>query len=153
MKKTKTIIIAVLIVLWLAVIWGHSLMSGEDSSNESSFVTKLVTPVLELFVGKGNVTEHLVRKIAHFTEFFILGALMTVFLNVRERRRFRYLGIALGACALSAAIDETIQIFSANRGPSVADALLDTCGAAAGILFLWAVITACRRLSKTSSGV
>ena len=32
--------------------------------------------MLELFTGKGNVTDHLVRKLAHFCEYAALGVLL-----------------------------------------------------------------------------
>ena len=72
MKKQRVALLVV-IILTLAFIWGNSLLSREQSSDESAWVLQLVTPVLELFVGKGRVTEHLVRKLAHFTEFALLG--------------------------------------------------------------------------------
>ena len=72
MKKQR-IALLIAILLTLGFIWGNSLLSREQSSDESAWVLRLVTPVLELFVGKGRVTEHLVRKLAHFTEFALLG--------------------------------------------------------------------------------
>ena len=71
-------LLAVFIVLTLVFIWGQSVMDRELSSEESGFVMRLVTPVLELIVGRGNVTEHMVRKLAHFCEFALLGAEMSL---------------------------------------------------------------------------
>ena len=53
-------VLTILIFLTLAVIWGQSLLGREASSEESGFVMKLLAPLLEVIVGKGNVTEHLV---------------------------------------------------------------------------------------------
>ena len=77
-KKIRRIL-AVLILLTIVFIWGHSLMSREDSSKESDWVRQLLTPVLELLVGEGNVTEHLVRKLAHFCEYALLGLELLLF--------------------------------------------------------------------------
>ena len=75
MKKKETVraVLTVLIVLTLIFIFRNSTDSKEESSALSLYVKELVGPILEVFVGKGNVTEHLVRKLAHFTEFFALG--------------------------------------------------------------------------------
>ena len=72
MKTVRKILLA-LIILTLLFIWGNSLLNREQSSGESAWVMQLVTPFLELFVGKGSVTERLVRKLAHFAEFALLG--------------------------------------------------------------------------------
>ena len=115
-------LLIVLLVLLLAFIWGHSCMPVDASRKESSTVLELLRPLLALLVGTENVTLHLVRKLAHFTEFFCLGCVLAL---------------------LTGFIDETIQIFS-GRGPAIRDVWLDFSGAAAAILILAAV----RLLSK-----
>ena len=86
--KKKRVLLLILIVLTLLFIWGNSLLSREQSSDESAWVMHLVTPLLEAFVGKGNVTEHLVRKLAHFTEFAMLGfELLLWFAGAHDKRR------------------------------------------------------------------
>lgn len=78
MKRSKcmnlriTIILSVLLILALAFIWGHSMFSAVDSAEESRRVGQWITPFLEQFVGPGNVTDHLVRKLAHFCEYGVL---------------------------------------------------------------------------------
>ena len=87
MKKKETVraVLTVLIVLTLIFIFRNSTDSKEESSALSLYVKELVGPILELFVGKGKVTEHLVRKLAHFTEFFALGAEFS-FLIINEKK-------------------------------------------------------------------
>ena len=77
MKKKVLIII---LILTLAFIWGQSMIPKGQSANESGFVLNLVRPFLEIFVGKGNVTIRLVRKIAHFVEYSVLGVELALFL-------------------------------------------------------------------------
>ena len=154
MKFRKKILIA-LIVIWVAVIWGHSMMSGEGSSAESSFVEKLLRPVFELFVGKGNVTPHLVRKTGHFTEYMILGALSASLLKALGKLRPFFMSYAFFGGVAVAVADETIQIFSDGRGPAVTDVLIDSGGMLTGILLLSAAfliaggISERRRKAKT----
>jgi len=107
-------------------------MSREVSSSESGWVMALIEPSLEIIVGKGNVTMHLVRKLAHFTEYFVLGAELTLYVDLRARRTsapqtiiIKVLPLVIGL--ITASLDETIQIFS-GREPAVTDVLLDFCG-------------------------
>ena len=60
MKKKETVraVLTVLIVLTLIFIFRNSTDSKEESSALSLYVKELVGPILEVFVGKGNVTEH-----------------------------------------------------------------------------------------------
>ena len=121
--------------LTLIFIWGNSFLPSDVSSGESGFVMKLLTPLLEIFTGKGNVTEHLVRKLAHFTEYTVLGVELGLLFGVMKRNKDRIvwrcwpliflhsIGIAL--------IDETIQIFT-GRGPAITDVWIDTAGATLG---------------------
>ena len=123
--------LTVLIILTLALIWGHSLLGREASSEESGFVMELVEPVLEIIVGEGNVTEFLVRKLAHFTEFFVLGLELLTFFAYRKPLFPQAFLLALTHGFFAAFLDETIQIFS-GRGPMIQDVWLDVCGFAVG---------------------
>ena len=123
--------LTVLIILTLALIWGHSLLGREASSEESGFVMELLEPVLEMVVGEGNVTEFLVRKLAHFTEFFVLGLELLTFFAYRKPLFPQAFLLALTHGFFAAFLDETIQIFS-GRGPMIQDVWLDICGFAVG---------------------
>ena len=143
MKKQRIALLVVLI-LTLAFIWGNSLLSREQSSDESAWVLQLVTPVLELFVGKGRVTEHLVRKLAHFTEFALLGfELLFWFSPLRQKGREALL-LAMAHGLFAALADETIQLFSA-RGAQLQDVWLDFAGVTAGAAFALIVVKLFRK--------
>ena len=145
--------LTVLIILTLALIWGHSLLGREASSEESGFVMELLEPVLEMVVGEGNVTEFLVRKLAHFTEFFVLGLEVLTFFAYRKPLFPQAFLLALTHGFFAAFLDETIQIFS-GRGPMIQDVWLDVCGVAAGSLLMLGTIarTKHRTTKPTSTG-
>ena len=131
--------LTVLIILTLALIWGHSLLGREASSEESGFVMELLEPVLEMVVGEGNVTEFLVRKLAHFTEFFVLGLELLTFFAYRKPLFPQAFLLALTHGFFAAFLDETIQIFS-GRGPMIQDVWLDVCGFAVGSLLMLGIM-------------
>ena len=128
-------ILLCLFLLILVFIWGQSCLPVSLSREESSQVLAFLRPFLELIFGRGTVTHHLVRKLAHFTEFFVLGCVLSALLPLHWRWRLLALGLGL----LAALIDETIQIFS-GRGDQISDVWLDFSGAAAGILLLTLIL-------------
>jgi len=142
--KKRRLALLIAIILTLAFIWGNSLLNREQSSDESAWVLQLVTPILELFIGKGSVTEHLVRKLAHFTEFSLLGfELFFWFSAVREKGK-EILLLAMAHGLFAALTDETIQLFSA-RGSQVQDVWLDFAGATTGASFALLIISLVRK--------
>ncbi|MCD8377066.1 MAG: VanZ family protein [Oscillospiraceae bacterium] len=137
----------VLLAALLCFIWGNSMLGREQSSQESAAVLELVEPVLEMAVGQGNVTEHLVRKLAHFTEFAALGALGVSLLALLGAGRGRRLAYALPFGLVCAAMDEGIQIFS-DRGNQISDVALDFSGCLTGALLMWLLVLAAGRLRR-----
>ncbi len=137
-NKKAIIILSIIIVATLAFIWLHSCMGMEDSAEESGFVYDLLCPFFELFMGKGNVTEHFIRKLAHFTEFFGLGLELMLFMRlVFGEIKWKLVINAWTLGTFCALIDETIQLFS-GRGPQVQDVWLDSAGCLTGVLIMLA---------------
>lgn len=119
-QKILTFVLMVMVVLTLRFIFSNSMESIPESREKSDGILALLTPLLELFVGKGNVTERLVRKLAHFVEFFALGAELCALCLLHTKP----LLWAMFTGLLAALSDETIQIFYA-RGSQVQDVWLD----------------------------
>ncbi|MBR6383589.1 MAG: VanZ family protein [Lachnospiraceae bacterium] len=148
-KKNKfRVIITVIILLTVAIIWGHSFMTPEMSTEESSFVKEIVEAVVqsvsnnEAFV----IPEVVIRKSAHFIEYAILGIELAILIaiNIKEpltddKKRgliksiFSFYPTAFIFSLLVASIDETIQYFT-GRYSSFWDVLLDMTGASFSIL-------------------
>lgn len=139
-EDKTALLLLVLTVLWMALIFWFSAQPGEESSQMSGFVKQLVNRILNgLF--RGNVphalsdglllSEHLIRKYGHLTEYLVLGVL-TLSTAKRISRSKSFLK-ALVVCALYASSDEFHQIFVSGRGPLVTDVLIDTAGSFAGI--------------------
>ena len=78
------------------------MIPAAGSSQESRRFGQLLAPLLELFAGEGNVTDHLVRKLAHFAEYAMLGALTYSVLLARKRTSFFHWSYGL-LCAPEAA--------------------------------------------------
>ena len=121
----------VLLVLNVAFIWGNSLLPGEVSGAFSDWVKELLAKFLasdDLSSSDGG----LLRKLAHFSEFAMLGMLFSwLFGMLQKGRRWAALCGFFTAC-----VDETIQRFVPDRGPSIMDVGIDTCGVLTGMLLI-----------------
>ena len=124
-----------LLALNLAVIWGNSLLPGEISGAISGFVRDLIALLLP-GDGEPGQGHGLLRKLAHFTEFACLGAILCRILVLTEKPRL--VALVLGFAA--ACVDETIQMFVPDRGPAFTDVLIDTSGVFCGMILLSAVL-------------
>ena len=129
------VLCALLIALTLAFIWSNSLDSKAESGAKSRTILGWVRPFLAFFLGEQQITNHLIRKLAHFVEFFALGAESCCFAALLGPKRRQWTAVTVFGLAV-AAIDETIQIFT-NRGPSLKDVGLDFCGFAAGLVCIF----------------
>ena len=133
MNKKKTYILWSLVLLCEAIIFFFSANTGAFSSSQSGFVTRVVRDVASVFVDTGSfdkiAMESLIRHIAHFTEYTVLGVL--VFHALKNTRHIELRNIAVfyfPFCALSAVADELHQYFVPGRACEVSDFLIDALG-------------------------
>lgn len=88
--------------------------------------------------------EFVVRKLAHFSIYAILGFLMSNAFyqqGIAKHKMF-----ALIASVLYAASDEFHQLFIKGRSCEVRDVLIDSAGSLTGIMFFWLFIIVWRKL-------
>ena len=127
-RKHQKILCAALIGLNLALIWGNSAMTGEDSGSLSDWVKQFF-----FFLPDGELGGLILRKAAHFSEFALLGLLMGwMSVLLKERTYPGLLGLGL-SCAC---IDETIQYFVPGRASMLLDVWIDAAGFATGLALL-----------------
>ncbi len=119
----------------IVFIFENSMQSRLISSGRSSFFVHLLRPLLERIPWiPAERYDRVVRKTAHFTEFFLLGFSLTGLYCTLPGKRRGIPGFAPALTSLlTAAADETIQLFSDRTG-SVLDAALDFTGALCGML-------------------
>jgi VanZ family protein len=124
----KTILM-ILVSLWTLFIFAQSLLPGEVSSNQSGFIVDILYPLIQKMGINMNVDtfSFWIRKLAHFTEYFILGVLL--FMTYRHRFQTKMLILIIFLQGfLTASIDETIQLFTPNRSGEIRDVLIDVFG-------------------------
>ena len=119
----------------LAFIWGNSLLPGELSGAFSKWVHTLVS---FLFPNEGEESEGhgLLRKLAHFSEFCTLGMVLSWLFAMLREKKWAFVIPSLVCGCLAACVDETIQRFVPDRGPSIKDVGIDSAGVILGICLL-----------------
>lgn len=137
--KSKKVILWIAVILWMAIIFSLSAQPATTSNQLSKGVTEIVieavekiVPALQLEVGDYN---HFVRKNAHFFAYMLLGGLVINALSAGGYRTGAA-NLILGGlfCVGYAISDEIHQLFVPGRGAQVLDVLIDSGGAAVGIV-------------------
>ena len=132
MKKTISFIV---LILWMIVIFSFSSADANKSTGTSD---KVITTMIEI---KDKITNNetpnnekeiivknssfYIRKIAHLTEYLILGFLM---FNLLKQYSVTNIYYAIGLSILYSCTDEFHQLFINGRSGSIRDVLIDSIG-------------------------
>lgn len=135
---TRLIVLRVLFTLLaagtVAFIFSNSLQNGAASGLRSAVVTEWFNGTLAR-VGVGwRFSEHLVRKLGHFSEYALLGFWLMLSLRVYTQRILSHISWPLFFGLLAGVLDEGIQMFIAGRGSDVRDVVIDFSGVVCGLL-------------------
>lgn len=149
---------AVLLALLYILIFSFSAQDGEESGSLSYYISEKCVEIINSITGKhwtevmmqgmAEYFEHPVRKLAHFSEYTIMGILIYVLLCQWIKTGRRLCGLTAAWVLLSAAADEFHQYFVPGRYASFLDVLLDTCGGLFGILLCVLVGKTLKRRAK-----
>ncbi len=165
-----TVLLSFCLILNMAWIFRMSDEDTEASGDRSGELTDAVVDVIYPNFSERPIREQesifqkvhqCIRKLAHFSEFMLLGflsALLIAHLASRFSISAAWLQWSIPAlfCLLYAASDEIHQIFT-DRGASVTDVLIDFVGAAVGILvarsIVWLIfLVLCKRYDRRTKG-
>ncbi|MCX5666122.1 MAG: VanZ family protein [Candidatus Omnitrophica bacterium] len=118
------------VALWMAIIYFSSSIHGED-------IPKIDIPNID--------------KLAHFVEYFILGALLVrAFANSSDKTNFKLiLLLSVLIAAAYGALDEFHQRFVSGRSPEIFDLISDIIGSLFGTLLSIHKEKSSRAIDKT----
>ncbi len=141
--RTKMYLHLFITLFIMLFIFRRSALPADLSTLESSRLSAFIAGLLSMDY---DLAEVLVRKTAHFTEYAVLGASLSV--NVRDFLRWKGIRAVSAAAAfavpwligtLYAVSDEIHQHFVPGRSCELRDMVIDACGVAVGTLAVMAL--------------
>ena len=139
MKNKRLIISWSFLIGWMILIFFMSNQPADISNKQSDLVIKLFSAIgIDLNTHLGELASFVVRKGAHFTEYFILYCFsITVCKNYVDIKKARIycLFIVLGY-AIS---DEIHQYFIPGREMAIRDVAIDFSGGVLGFIVNWII--------------
>ena len=145
-NKKKWICLAIYLI-YIAFIFANSLDPADVSSTKSGAVLQFLNHVL--FADRAILTEHCVRKLAHFTEYAGAGILGGMAFSQWIQSRGQRLIDTCFAGLLVAFCDETIQLFVPGRSGQVSDMWIDVSGYLLGAVCMFFVLWLLKRYRKS----
>ncbi|MCI6273024.1 MAG: VanZ family protein [Erysipelotrichaceae bacterium] len=129
MKKFFNFIIWLLVIVYISFIFSNSLMSGEASGELSYKVAKTFLKIFERFeiTMSLKMFHSLLRKVAHFVEFFGLGVLVSIAITTCPLFKSKTLNFTLFLLAIPTC-DELIQYYVPDRVSTYKDMIIDASG-------------------------
>lgn len=138
------IVIILLIILWMNFVFGFSAQDSTESSGLSEMIASWFSD--DIIVQKK--IEPIIRKIAHFSEYGLGGALFfSLFstFSIKERKRMLFAGLLGISYAVT---DEIHQLFVPGRTGKITDVYIDSLGVITGVLCMKLCIMICKQLKK-----
>ncbi|MCI9435156.1 MAG: VanZ family protein [Bacilli bacterium] len=145
--KNKKIIIYILLISWMGLIFFFSHQSAIDSDKVSSGVIDKIIHTIEIISNHKLTDNELelisnylvfpIRKLAHFTLYFILGILFYNLIKSYIKNNKKRIIVSLLFCLLYACSDEIHQIFIPGRSGEIRDVLIDSIGSFMGIILIY----------------
>ncbi len=130
------------LIFWIIVIFIASSNTGSMSNT-----SRIIRPILEfLFPNLSEIQltaiHGYIRKTAHLTFYFILGALAAraFSTSLKDFLRRHWIAVSFAVVVTVASLDEVNQSFLESRTGSAQDVLIDVCGGLIALL-IWFLMT------------
>jgi VanZ family protein len=145
---------------WPALVWAVVISGFSTGAFTAENTSRVIIPVLHWLLPHASPAtlyylHHIIRKCAHFTEYFILSLLILRGIQAGRREdHLRWALVVIIVVAAYACLDEYHQSFVPGRTPAIHDVLIDTCGGiaaqvVAGLLAFWTQLREQRRETAT----
>ena len=125
----------IFVIIWMVIIFLLSAQSANDSGSLSGGITDRIYQLLNIAFPNLNIeTLHsIIRTLAHFTLYLVLGVLLLNALNYTEQKQSANFVLALLISFLYAISDEIHQVFVPGRAGQIYDVLIDFLGSLIGV--------------------
>lgn len=143
-SRKQRIVAAIPMLIVMILIFLFSAKTAVESDGSSLPVAETILKLYQSIFGNLGeeaynaalrVSNVLVRKAAHITEFGVLAVCTSYYFHVCRLRRRRGIGYAVALSVVYAITDEIHQLFVPGRSGRVTDVLIDSIGCLLGVLF------------------
>ncbi len=133
----------------IAFAFIHSSMPSDISGEESEGVMMFLQSFFKTLGINAELTDHIVRKTAHFAEYTAIGGLlMCCAYSFNRIKPVKYYSQVLFFGLATAVCDETIQLGVAGRSGQITDVLLDFSGVVFGAAVMLLFFTIYIKIKK-----
>ncbi len=128
LKKRLYLTAAIAVTIF---IFSNSALPATESAEISRGLLSFLLEILPF-----DISHNLLRKLAHFAEFFAQGFFFALFFNeiFKEKKKTAAYTAAVGF--LTGCTDELLQLFFEGRGPAFLDVFIDFSGTLSSLVFL-----------------
>lgn len=142
----------------MVMIFLFSAKTADQSERQSTSIAERVLDIVGIDTsGKEDAlgkADHIIRKLAHASEYALLAVCVGIHVLAHMahiKKGWKYFALVIPFCALYAVSDEVHQLFVEGRSCQFTDMCIDTAGAAAGALVLYASAAGLRKKRKKSA--
>ena len=128
----------ILVIVWMILIFIFSSQPAEVSNENNKFVIDVFNFFgIDINSVFGVLSDFIIRKVAHFTEYFILYILLYRAISTNGNTKIKPFIWSILIVFLYACSDEIHQAFVPGRGPAFKDVLVDTSGGLTAFLIMY----------------
>ena len=143
-KNIERIILLILLLGTMTIIFGFSSQDGKESGNISKKITEQIVKRIPQIQEKEqeekeiiiNRIEKVIRKIAHFSIYTVVGILVMALISTYQIKEKNRIIISTIIGIIYACSDEIHQSLVPGRSPMITDVMIDTMGVILGILLI-----------------
>jgi VanZ family protein len=139
--KKKNFLIWILVAAYIAWIFSNSLTIGEYSSRASLKVANFLLPYVNRlgFTIDFDLFHFYVRKMAHFSEYALLGFMIVIAIRIAPLFKSRFLNFVLIMIGIPLT-DEFLQKYVPGRVSAILDSFIDMAGILAGAFVAYVLV-------------
>lgn len=160
MKNKKINIIRIILIILLFITFARIFSFSNQNGVQSSGVSRKVTKILinnikkvqamskeekEIFM---NNAEKIIRKLAHFSIYTVVGFLMMALMSTYNAKTIIRVSISFGIGVIYAISDEIHQYFIPGRSGRVFDVMIDSFGVLTGICIIMIIMYIITKIKK-----
>lgn len=138
-KNNKRIIYLILVVIWMIIVFSFSNQNGVKSQGSSDIITDKIIEISDDYFAldiksSEDMISFAVRKLAHFSIYFLGGILIYNFINTFSINKKYIIIFSIVLGAVYACTDELHQLFIDGRSAQMMDVFIDSCGVVLAVI-------------------